>query len=339
VPATRTHAALAPIGAGLIGAALLAAAAALPGCSPGQGAESRPAAARGAAGGAARAAATDSVELNAGQLQALRIAPVGTHCFAVDRQAVGSVSFEEDPAIVQAESTLVGAAAIYDLTRKELARVAGLGESNGIAAKELEQAQSDEQTAAAALRAARDAVRALGKSEAQIEAMVRSGRIESPAAGRAKWVRAAVAENDSPYVHAGQPVAVHVSALRDRVYAGTVVRVYSTVDPDTHRVTVRVRLAAAGDELRPGMLAEVAIRTAAPVESLAVPTTAVVREGDGSMIAWVTGDRRHFVERALKLGLQSDDRYQVLAGLNRGELVVTEGGVFLSNMLHAPPSD
>ena len=46
-----------------------------------------------------------------------------------------------------------------------------------------------------------------------------------------------------------------------------------------------------------------------------------------------------FVERPLKLGLQRDGRYQVLEGLRPGELVVVEGGVFLSNMLEAPPSE
>lgn len=319
----------------LIATATLAAAAGS-GCSPG-GAE--PAQPPGSA--ASRAPSTDSVELTAGQLRTVRIAAVGTHRFVVERRAIGSVSFEEDPAIVQAESTLIGAVATYERTRKELTRVEGLGAGNGIAQKELEQALSEEQSAAAALQAARDAVRALGKSDAEIAAMVRTARIESPAAtrGRAEWVLAGVAESDSPYVKPGQPVAVTIAAWPDRHFEGTVSRIYSTVDPDTHRVTVRVRLAAARDELRPGMLAGVAIRTAAPVESLAVPTTAVVREGDGSMVAWVTADRHHFEQRVLRLGLEADGRYQVLAGLTAGELVVTEGGVFLSNMLHAPPAD
>ena len=87
------------------------------------------------------------------------------------------------------------------------------------------------------------------------------------------------------------------------------------------------------------MLATILIRATKPLEGIALPTTAVVREGDGSMITWVTSDRRHFTERPLTLGLQSEGRYQVLAGLKAHELAVTEGGIFLSNMLEAPPSD
>jgi multidrug efflux pump subunit AcrA (membrane-fusion protein) len=57
------------------------------------------------------------------------------------------------------------------------------------------------------------------------------------------------------------------------------------------------------------------------------------------MVAWVTTDRHHFVQRTIKTGLRRDDRVQVLEGLRRGELVVTDGAVFLSNMLEAPPTD
>jgi cobalt-zinc-cadmium efflux system membrane fusion protein len=65
----------------------------------------------------------------------------------------------------------------------------------------------------------------------------------------------------------------------------------------------------------------------------------VVRESDGTMTAWVTTDRRHFKQRVIKTGLRNDGQVQVLTGLQRGELVVTDNAVFLSNMLQAPPSD
>jgi cobalt-zinc-cadmium efflux system membrane fusion protein len=282
-----------------------------------------------------------TVDLSHEQLAAITIAPVGTHLFNVERETVGSITFDEDPAVVQAEAALIGAAATFDVTRKELARVQGLGESNGIAPKELEQAISEYQTAAAALKSSRDAVRALGKSDAQIDSMVSSGRFSqaTPAHAPAKWVLANVTETDSPLVRVGQQVLVRVPAFPDRTYTGSISKIYGVVDPGTHRLALRAALADPKDELRPGMLANVAIRIAAPIESIAIPTTAAVREGDGSMIVWMTTDRQRFVQRPLKLGQLSDGYYQVLAGLQRGQLAVTEGGVFLSNMLNAPASD
>src|SRR5215469_10820871 len=52
-----------------------------------------------------------SLELSTAQLQAIRIEPAQTAEFASESESVGSVSFDEDPAIVQAESTMLTAAA------------------------------------------------------------------------------------------------------------------------------------------------------------------------------------------------------------------------------------
>ena len=286
------------------------------------------------------APAARALDLSDEQRSAVKIEPVGTFPFLVETETVGTVSFDEDPAIIQAESTLISAAANLDMSRKELLRVQSLGEANGIAPKELEGAVAARQTAAAALQAARDAVRAIGKTDAEIERMVAAGHFDSPgAASHMTWVVANVAETDSPRVRVGERIRVKVPAYPDRWYAGRVSRVYSTLDVTTHRLTVRARLEDPKGELRPGMLATVVIRTGDPVESLAISTTAVVREGDGSMITWVTTDQRHFTERSLTLGLEREGRYQVLSGLKADELAVTEGGVFLSNLLEAPPSD
>jgi cobalt-zinc-cadmium efflux system membrane fusion protein len=87
------------------------------------------------------------------------------------------------------------------------------------------------------------------------------------------------------------------------------------------------------------MLANFVIRVHDPVEATALPANGVVRESDGTMTAWVTADRRHFVQRVIKTGLRKDGQVQILEGLRRGELAVTDGAVFLSNLLEAPPSD
>jgi cobalt-zinc-cadmium efflux system membrane fusion protein len=87
------------------------------------------------------------------------------------------------------------------------------------------------------------------------------------------------------------------------------------------------------------MLARFVIQVQAPTEATAIPADGVVREGDGTFTAWVTADKRHFMQRIVKTGLQRDNRYQIIEGLHRGELVVSEGAVFLSNLLAAPPSD
>jgi cobalt-zinc-cadmium efflux system membrane fusion protein len=275
----------------------------------------------------------------------------------------------KSPDLIQAESNLIGAAATLDLTNKELARVQGLG---GVSEREKEQATSDQQTAEGALKAARDAVLVFGKTNAEIDQMIASRRtdpalvVRSPIAGKItykvaqpgflvqpgnvpapysvadvaiKWMLANVSETDVPLFHLGQPVQVKVMAYPDHGFQGKVSKIYETVDPNTHRVTIRSEITDPHDELRPGMLANFVIRVRNPVEATAIPANGVVREADGTMTAWVTADRRRFEQRIIKIGLRNDDRVQVLEGLRRGELVVADGAVFLSNMLSAPPSD
>jgi membrane fusion protein, heavy metal efflux system len=363
---------------------------------------------------AASASATNSpqspptVELSASQLSSIKIEPVGSYAFPVEKEAVGNIDYDEDlsvqvfpayqgtiiktlaelgaevqkdqplytiksPDLIQAESNLIGAAATYELTTKELARARDLYTTSvGVPQRELEQAISDQQTADGALRAARDAVLVFGKTNAEIDQMIASRKVDpalvvrSPIRGKItyknaqpgffvqpgnppapysvadvhlKWMLANVPESDSGFFHLGQPVAVKTLAYDGRVFKGKVSKIYESVDPNTHRVTIRSDISDPKNDLRPGMLANFVIRVDAPVEATAIPANGVVREPDGTMGAWVTTDRRTFTERIIKVGLRNDGEVQILDGLQRGELVVSDGAVFLSNMLQAAPSD
>jgi cobalt-zinc-cadmium efflux system membrane fusion protein len=281
------------------------------------------------------------VELSPNQLNAIKIGTVGTYVFPVEKEEVGSISFDEDPAIVQVESTLLGVAGTVEVTSNELVRAKALYETNGIAQRELEQAISDDETAEAALKSARSALRAFGKTDTEIDAMISSGKMGSAPAGPSsvKWVLANVLESDSPLVQTEQPIKVKVMAFPGRAFDGKVSKIYATIDPNLHRLAVRCQIDDPKDELRPGMLANIAIQVSEPVESIAVHPNGVVREGDGTMTAWVTTDRQHFTQRIVKTGLREDGEVQILDGLQRGEMVVTDGAIFLDNMLQAPPSD
>jgi cobalt-zinc-cadmium efflux system membrane fusion protein len=283
----------------------------------------------------------NSVELSVTQLQAVRIAPIGTHVFHDGKDAVGSVGFAEDPPIVQAESALITAAANFALTKKELVRVRALGQTNGIAQKEVEQAVSDEESAAGALKAARAAVRALGKTDAELDQIVAEGGIHAAILpGHAtKWVVADGAEDDSPLFVVGQAVEVRLQAYPGRVFTGTVFEIYATVDPGTRRVMLRCAVDDPANLLRTGMFADITIRTSEPRTSISVPANGVVREGDGTMTVWTTPDRRRFYQKTVGVGLREDGQVQILQGLKTGELVVTDGAIFLDNMLQSSPDD
>jgi cobalt-zinc-cadmium efflux system membrane fusion protein len=280
-----------------------------------------------------------SLDIEPGQLAGLRLERVEVHSFQMEKQAVGSISFDEDPAIVQAESILLTASANLEMSSKELRRVRALGEGNGIAQKELEQAIANEQSARAALKAAHDALRALGKSESEIAHMIASGTIPNASGSHRVWALANVAEGDSTSVRPGQPLSLTVLAYPGRTFSGKVSHVYAAVDPATHRVAVRAEIVDPHQELRAGMLAEFTIRVSPTVQSVAAPANGAVREADGTTSVWVTVDRHHFEQRTVKTGARDAHWVEILQGVRPGELIVTDGAVFLSNMLQAPPSD
>ncbi len=156
-----------------------------------------------------------TVELSPSQLAAFTIAPVGTYLFPLDKHAVGSIDFDENlsvqvyppnqgkilttlaevgdhvdkgqplytvdsPDLIQAESNLIGAAATLGVASKELARARDLygHDSGGVSQREYDQAVSDDQTAEGNLTAAQSAVRVFGKSDAEMDRLVASRKID-----------------------------------------------------------------------------------------------------------------------------------------------------------------
>jgi cobalt-zinc-cadmium efflux system membrane fusion protein len=343
-----------------------------------------------------------SMELNDKQLTSVKVVSVGDYLFPVEKSAVGSIDFNEEmtvqvftpyqgkiidlfarvgdevrkgqtlftidsPDLLAADSNLIAAEGVLDLTTRNLARLRKLYETRAVAQKDLEQGISDQQTAEGALRAARDAVRIFGKTDPDIDMIIKDRKadptliVASPITGRVTarnaapglfvqpgsapapysvadistmWMLANVAESDVPAFHVGQEVKVSVNlAYPGKVFEGRIATIDSMVDPNSHRLLIRSDISDPNHELRSGMLATFVIRVGDPVRSLAVPLDGVVREGDGTMTVWVTTDRRRFTQRVVKIGMQKDGFRQILEGLQPGELVATEGAVFLSNMI------
>jgi membrane fusion protein, heavy metal efflux system len=354
-----------------------------------------------APGTAAAPREPNSVDLSATQLNSVKVQPVEVREFPVDRDAIGSIDFNEDmtvqvftpyqgriiglfaevgdnvkkgqtlytidsPDLLQAESTLISAAGVLELSNRNLKRLQELYTTRAVSQANVEQAISEQQTAEGNLRAARDAVRIFGKTDADIDKIVAQRIadptlvVPSPIDGRVTarnaapglfvqpgnapapytvanidtmWMLANVAEDDSPAFQVGQLERVRIAAFPGRVFEAKVTTVGATVDPNTRRVLVRSEIKDPRHELRAGMFASFTIEVGAPERSPAIPINGVVREGDGTMTAWVTADRRHFTPRTIKIGQERNGYWQILDGVKAGELAASEGAIFLSNQL------
>ena len=149
----------------------------------------------------------NSVDLSDSQLAAVKVEPIAEHPFPIEKEAIGSIDFNEEmavqvftpyqgriialyasvgddvkkgqtlftidsPDLLQAEFTLIAAAGVLELTTRNLARLRELYKSLAVSQHDLEQAISDQQTAEGNLRAARDSVRIFGKSDVEIDRIV-----------------------------------------------------------------------------------------------------------------------------------------------------------------------
>jgi len=344
---------------------------------------------------------TQYVELSASEFEKLKVEPVAERDFSLQREAVGNIAFNDylsvqvfppfqgkiislfanagddvqkgkplytidSPDLVQSGSTLISAAGVVRNTTRVLDRAKKLYAVQGIPQKELDQATSDQQAAEGALKAARDAMRIFGKTDADIDRIIAWRKIDpvlvvhSPITGRVTarnaapglfvqpgtapapytlsdvstmWMLANVAETDFPFLQLGEEVDVAVKAYPNRVFRGMISNIGASVDPNTHRVLVRSEVDDPKHELRPGMFARFVIHTGTAVKSPAVRLNGVVREGDGSMTVWVTTDHKRLVKRTVTVGSQQNGFVQILEGLQPGELVATEEALFLSNAL------
>ena len=102
---------------------------------------------------------------------------------------------------------------------------------------------------------------------------------------------------------------------------------------------VRSEIADPDHLLRAGMFADFQIRIGNPAQSLALPASGVVREGDGTTAAWTTIDRKTFKRRVVKVGQLQNGNYLLLEGLKENELAVVDGAIFLSNKLAGGAGD
>jgi cobalt-zinc-cadmium efflux system membrane fusion protein len=343
----------------------------------------------------------NTLDLTDPQLASVKVEPVEAREFPIEKQAVGGIDFNEDmqvqvftpyqgriialyasigddvkkgqtlftidsPDLLAAESNLIAAAGVLELTTRNLVRLRELHKSLAVSQRDLDQAISDQQTAEGNLRAARDAVRIFGKTNAETDRIVAdrmadptlvvpssiNGRITARSAApglfvqpgsapppyvvadiNTMWMLANVVENDSPAFRVGQQVKVKLGAFPDRVFDGKITTIGASVDPNTRRVLVRSEISDPRHELRAGMFGNFVISIGEPARSPAVPLAGVVREGDGTQTVWVTADRRRFTRRTVKIGEPSDGYRQILDGLQVGELVATDGAIFLSNMV------
>jgi multidrug efflux pump subunit AcrA (membrane-fusion protein) len=143
------------------------------------------------------------------------------------------------------------------------------------------------------------------------------------------WATAEIYEYEVPYVHVGQGAQMELSYYPGKMYNGRVAFVYPIVDPQTRTVKVRLDFPNPKFELKPGMFSDVSFKVNYG-QQIVVPQDAVLDSGEKQTV-FVALSEGHFAPREVKLGAKLDGTVIVLAGLNRGETIVTSGNFLIDS--------
>ena len=145
------------------------------------------------------------------------------------------------------------------------------------------------------------------------------------------WVVAQVYEQDLGRLRVGSGASITSDAFPNRLFRGHITYIDPQLDQATRTAKVRVEIANPNRELKIGMYVRVALGAGGGAErTVPVVPAAAVQNINGQQIVFVaTADPNVFELQPVRLGAESDGRYQVLEGLTVGDKVVTNGSFAL----------
>ncbi len=239
-----------------------------------------------------------------------------------------------------------------------------LVEHNGVAKREADQAETDAANAEADREAALQALISL-QVPAQTLKDIRDGRpvsrvdgtIRAPVAGTVVeklitpgqllqagttpcftvadlsrvWVMTQIFGEELASINLGDQADI-VTGFGANKFSGTVDNISALVDPDTRSVMVRVVAKNPGDFLKKQMYVRVQIRSRQESTGLLVPVSAILRDDVNLPFVYAAQSDGSFIRRHVTLGYRSGDQYEITDGLQAGDKIVVDGGIFMQFM-------
>ncbi|HUC84639.1 MAG TPA: efflux RND transporter periplasmic adaptor subunit, partial [Candidatus Acidoferrales bacterium] len=144
------------------------------------------------------------------------------------------------------------------------------------------------------------------------------------------------------YLNVGDTVDVRVDSLGGRTFSGKITRRTDKVDMDTRDMFYEIEVPNPNLEIAPGMYATVALKVQNRPNALAIPIEAVTGKNNTVL---VVNSQNEIESRPVKLGIETPNKYEVLAGLKAGEEVLVgnprhlQPGQKVQTLLAGPPGE
>lgn len=133
-----------------------------------------------------------------------------------------------------------------------------------------------------------------------------------------------VAERFLGSLNLGASVTIEFTALPETSFRGVVREISPVVDPTTRTLEVKTEILSRDRRLRPGMFARLRIVTTQRSNVVKAPADAIVRRQNATTVLVVDGENIARVQ-TVEIGIEIDNEVEITAGLQGGELLVTQG--------------
>jgi Cu(I)/Ag(I) efflux system membrane fusion protein len=139
------------------------------------------------------------------------------------------------------------------------------------------------------------------------------------------WAKGFLSEGEAAKVRTGTPARVRLLSDPEFVAEGKVVQSARIVGAENRALAVWIEFANPGDKpLRRNLMARISATISKPEPTLAVPRSAVLREGTRNYV-FVQKDGGLLERRGVELG-RSDDRFvEIRSGVTAGERIAVQG--------------
>jgi len=121
-------------------------------------------------------------------------------------------------------------------------------------------------------------------------------------------------------IHLDDTIEVLVESLGMKTFTGKIKRFSERVQAATREMRTEIEVMNPTLEIVPGMYAIVTLKLQKRPQVLSIPTQAV--SGEQKSTVYVVNANHEIEQRAVTLGLETPDRWEVMSGLREGDLVM-----------------
>lgn len=138
------------------------------------------------------------------------------------------------------------------------------------------------------------------------------------------YANISVSESEISKIEKGQTAVVQVGALNKKIFSGKVEKIGVIADPLGHTYKVKVLIENDAQEIKPGMICEVALRNKQEKQAIFIPNEAVLVDEFGkNFVFTVNGEKAY--KKYIQLGTLLRDGVEIKSGLMENELIVSSG--------------